>query len=74
MRPRLRLFTGEDEGYSSATSPNTVPIRFGELLQVVTDACRFRRTWLNDFEDDEIEVPEDLREIISAYWSLKPGA
>lgn len=73
MRPRLRLFTGEDDGYTAVES-QTVPMKFGELLQVVTDACRFRRTWLNDFEDDEIEVPEDLREIISAYWSLKPGA
>jgi len=73
MRPKLRLYIGDEEGYEPEAD-RRVPMKFGELLTVISDACRFRRTWLNDFEDDDVEVPEDLYEVISAYWSLKPGA
>lgn len=72
MRPRLRLFTGEDEG--TAVADPQVPVRLGDVTQILADAVRWNRTWLDDFEDDEIQVSEDLYEVLSAYWHLRPSA
>jgi hypothetical protein len=75
MRPRLRLFTVDDdaEGGTALAEP-TVSISFGEFSRIVSDARRFDRTFLSDFEDDTVQVPEDLYEVLTAYWRLRPGA
>ncbi len=73
MRPRLRIFTGDDE-FSESLSERHVSMTFGEFYNVVSEACRYRSTWLRDFEQDEIQIPEDLYEVLTAYWSLRPGA
>lgn len=73
MRPRLRLYTGQDE-CATAVADSQVTMKFGEFFQIVAEATRFRRTWLQDFEQDEVRVPEDLYEVLSAYWTLRPGA
>ncbi|GAB4151971.1 MAG: hypothetical protein Tsb009_27600 [Planctomycetaceae bacterium] len=72
MRPRLRLFIGDEEG-TGVTEPK-VSVRFHEILTALTDAIQYDRTWLSDFEDDEIQVPADLYEVISAYCHLRPSA
>ncbi|MCA8986033.1 MAG: hypothetical protein KDA78_00235 [Planctomycetaceae bacterium] len=72
MKTRLKLYTGEDE--SSFVEEPQIKIRLGEICDILADASRFRRTWLNDFEDDEIQVSADLYEVLSAYWQLRPGA
>ncbi len=71
MRPRLRLFTGEDAG-NVADPP--VSVRLGDITKALTDAMEWNRTWLTDFEDDEVQVPADLYEVLSAYWHLRPSA
>lgn len=73
MRPRLRLYNGDDEG-GLATAPPQVSMKFAEFFRIVAEASRFKHTWLRDFADDEIQVPEDLYEVLSAYWTLRPGA
>jgi hypothetical protein len=73
MRPRLRLYSGDDEGGLATQSPQ-VAMKFADFFQVVAEAARFKRTWLRDFADDEVQVPEDLYEVLSAYWTLRPGA
>ena len=73
MRPRLRLFTGEDEAGLS-TDARQVTMKFSEFFQIVAEASRFKRTWLQDFAEDEVRLPEDLYEVLSAYWTLRPGA
>lgn len=73
MRPRLRLFTGDDAA-ATAVDPRQVSMKFGEFFQIVSEASRFKRTWLHDFEEDEVRVPEDLYEVLSEYWTLRPGA
>jgi hypothetical protein len=72
MRPRLRLFTGEDEG--SGVADSLVSVRFGEITRALADAVRWNRTWLRDFEDDEISVSSDLYEVISQFSHLRPSA
>ena len=72
MRPRLRLFTGDE---SVATLPEpAVNITFSELTQILIDASGTDRTWLQDFADDEIGISSDLYEVLSAYRHLRPSA
>ena len=73
MRPRLRLFTGEDDGFTAVEEPK-VSMSFGELSRIMRDAGLYDRTWLNDFEDDSVQVPEDLYEVLNSYWRMRPGA
>jgi hypothetical protein len=72
MRPQLRLFTGDEE---TLTFPHPqVRMRLGDVSQILADASRWNRTWLADFQDDEIEVSQDLYEVLSAYLEMRPGA
>jgi hypothetical protein len=73
MRPRLRLFTGEGLESSSATDAQ-VSVRFGEITRALADAVRWERTWLRDFEDDQVSVSSDLYEVISSFTRLRPSA
>lgn len=71
MRPRLKLYHGDE----SADIPEPqVTVRLGDITQILTDAIRSDRTWLSDFEDDEVQVTADLYEILSSYWHLRPSA
>jgi len=73
MRPRLRLFTGEESEGSTATDAQ-VSVRFGEIASALTEAVRWNRTWLRDFEDDEVSVSSDLYEVICSFTRLRPSA
>ena len=73
MRPRLRLFTGEDQDDSSDVEAQ-VNVRFGEITRALVEAVRWDRTWLRDFEDDEVRVSSDLYEVISSFTRLRPSA
>ena len=73
MRPRLRLFTGEDED-GSVPVEGQVNVRFGEITRALVEAVRWDRTWLRDFENDEVRVSSDLYEVISSFTRLRPSA
>jgi hypothetical protein len=73
MRPRLRLFTGEDQDSSTDVSAQ-VNMRFGEVTRALVEAVRWDRTWLRDFEDDEVRVSSDLYEVLSSFTRLRPSA
>jgi hypothetical protein len=69
-RCHLRVFHGPETSSpkSDAAAPqNTVQLRLGEILPLLADAVRSERTWLRDFEDDEIAISMDLYEVILAY-------
>jgi len=70
MRHRLRVFTGT----ALEQEAPTVPVSFGEFRRIVLDAQRMQRTWLRDFDDDTVQVPEDLLEVLTAYRTMLPGA
>jgi len=72
MRPRLRLFTGDNDCTALATPQVSVPL--GEITAILADALRSDRSWLHDFEDDEIQISEDLYEILTSYGHLRPSA
>ncbi len=72
MRRRLRLYTGDEDG-GSVTEPQ-VTRRLGEITKILADAASWDRTWLSDFDDDEIRISADLHEVLSAYSHLRPSA
>ncbi len=74
MNPsHLRVYYGpQDESTSiSATQTKqareTVTVPLVEILPLLADAVQSERTWLRDFEDDEITISMDLYEVILAY-------
>ena len=72
MRPRLRIFIGDD--CETDIAEQQVSVRLGEIARILTEATHWDRTWLSDFEDDEVQVSENLYEVLSAYSHLRPSA
>ncbi|MEO1995795.1 MAG: hypothetical protein ABGZ17_11025 [Planctomycetaceae bacterium] len=72
MRPRLRLFTGEDA--LETVEPEQVSVPLAEIANLLVDAAKSDRTWLIDFRDDEVKLSADLYEVLSAYSHLRPSA
>jgi len=71
-RNHLRVYYGP-QAEATASLPTTkhhrdeVTVSLGEILPLLADAVRSERTWLRDFEDDEITISNDLYEVILAY-------
>lgn len=71
--PNLRIFSGPNEDNATSESivkkpaGETVRVPLSEIIPLLADAVRSRRTWLRDFEDDEITISMDLYEVILAY-------
>lgn len=70
MPSHLRVYYGPAEEEETAqpvnvTSVVSVPLR--EVLPLLVDAVRSERTWLSDFQDEEITLSTDLYEVLLAY-------
>jgi len=76
----LKLYRGPEEsaGPKLAKNPSgkacvTVPL--AEVLPLLADAVNSRRTWLADFEDDDVTMSADLYEVLLAYqYYRRPSA
>jgi hypothetical protein len=76
----LKIYRGPDEAASPRIEKNgagkacvTVPL--SEALPLLADAFNSQRTWLGDFDDDEITVSADLYEVLLAYqFYRRPSA
>jgi hypothetical protein len=70
-RTNLRIYRGPAEKATTvrpaSTSPATITVNVGEVLPLLADAVASQRTWLSDFEDDEITISADLYEVLLAY-------
>lgn len=71
MRPRLRLYNGEQPPHPE---PPPVTVRLGDVTQILRDAVSEDRTWLQDFDEEEIQISPDLYEVLCAYWQLRTSA
>jgi len=71
MRPQLRIYNGED---TDALDERQVSVSLAELADVLTEASRWNRTWVQDFAKDEVQVSPDLYEVLCAYRHLRPSA
>ena len=49
-----------------------VTVNVGEVLPLLADAVASQRTWLSDFENDEITISADLYEVLLAYQYYPP--
>ena len=71
-RSQLRVYYGpQSESHGTITETthrkDVVSIPLAEIFPLLADAVRSERTWLSDFEDDEITISTDLYEVILAY-------
>jgi hypothetical protein len=69
-RTKLRIYRGPADKSTAvqvASTPATVTVQVGEVLPLLADAVASRRTWLADFEDDQITISADLYEVLLAY-------
>ncbi|MCA9229080.1 MAG: hypothetical protein KDA57_00400 [Planctomycetales bacterium] len=70
----LKLYRGPQESASHA-SEDSVTVSVGEVLPLIADAVNSERTWLRDFEHDDITISRDLYEVLSAYqYFRRPSA
>ncbi|MBN1911059.1 MAG: hypothetical protein JW818_15035 [Pirellulales bacterium] len=74
MRPsHLRIYhgpggeTGGVDVTTATSARDSVTVPLMDILPLLGDAVRSERTWLRDFEDDEITISMDLYEVILAY-------
>ncbi len=78
---KLRVYTGpepESAGLSllgETENHGRVQVTLGEILPTLADAVASNRTWLTDFEDDEVTISSDLHDVLQAYRHFRrPGA
>ena len=68
-RANLRIYRGPETktNVRPLSTPSTVTVNVGEVLPLLADAIASERTWLSDFEHDEITITADLYEVLLAY-------
>lgn len=71
MHHRLKMFLGETSG-GPPVAGMTVTLR--EISSILAEAVNSRRTWVQDFADDPIQIPNDLYEVLVAYRRLGKSA
>ena len=75
-RSHLRVYYGplDDEHATFSTTTETenrVTLTLAEVLPLLADAVRNERTWLRDFDADEITISADLYEVLLAYQHFR---
>jgi hypothetical protein len=76
----LKIYRGPEEAAAptlttTAAGAPCVTAPLSEILPLLADAVNSRRTWLSDFEDDEITLSSDLYEVLMAYqYYRRPSA
>ncbi len=69
-RSNLRIYRGPESSTDVCAASNicnNVTVNLGEVLPLLADAVNSHRTWLSDFENDEITISSDLYEVLMAY-------
>jgi hypothetical protein len=72
MRNRLRIFPADESVQSHA--PTKITVKLGEILEPLAEALQSRRTFIEDFSDDEVRIPADLYEALKASVSMRKSA
>lgn len=73
-QPKLRIFCGPQDNGLAATSPqqpDQVTVPLCEIFPLLADAVQSKRTWLEDFGDDEISISADLYDVILSYQHFR---
>lgn len=67
-QPQLRIFHGPEP--TPPVAPPESPrmnVSLREVLPALADAFATGRTWISDFEDEQISMSSDLYELLLAY-------
>ena len=72
----LKIYRGPAETPAPVSSDeDSVIVSVGEALPLIADAIASERTWLSDFEHEDITISRDLYEVLSAYqYFRRPSA
>jgi hypothetical protein len=76
----LKLYRGPEETASPRLDRDRagrpcVTVALSEVLPLLADAVASQRTWLRDFDEDEVTVSADLYEVLLAYqYYRRPSA
>ncbi len=72
----LKIYRGPAESTVEVhAEEDLVTVSVGEALPLIADAIASERTWLTDFENDDITISRDLYEVLSAYqYFRRPSA
>lgn len=79
-RSQLRVYYGPSDESAQLTKQapaprNCMTLPLGDVMHLLADAVNAERTWLADFEDDNITISTDLYEVLLAYEHFRrPGA
>lgn len=73
---KLRVYNGPEAEklLHDAAPANTVKVSLGEILPLLADAVASNRTWLTDFEADEVTISSDLHDVLQAYRHFRRPA
>ena len=63
---QLRVYFGPEQDAAKPAS-NTVSVPLAEILPLLADAHNSRRTWLDDFSREAVQISADLYEVLLAY-------
>lgn len=72
MHHRLKVFLGESPDHTPAVSTTTVTLK--EISGILAEAVNSQRTWIQDFADDPIQIPNDLYDVLVAYRRMRKSA
>ncbi len=66
----------KEKARSNSPTPTEkrVSVRLAELLPVLMEASSSNRMWLQDFDDDLVEIPQDLYDVALAYRAMRRAA
>jgi hypothetical protein len=73
----LRLYFGPSEEEfgvdvsEAKEARETVRVPLGEILPLLMDAVQSNRTWVRDFDADEVTISMDLYEVVLAYQNYR---
>ncbi len=72
----LRVYHGPHTDTRSAVADSdikagTVTVPLSDVMHLLADAVASRRTWLSDFQEDEITISGDLYEVLLAYQHFR---
>lgn len=77
---RLRIYLGPTDETPAAEWPGVqekqekVTVPLSEVFPALAHAVATRKSWVDDFADDEITLSADLYEVILAYQHFRRGA
>lgn len=72
-RPQLRIYPASRNSILPPANQR-VTVRLKEICALLIDAVETDRTWLDDFEEEELDISTDLYDCICAYQHWRPSA